>query len=277
LIVWGEDRAQALARLDLALSRLHLVGLHTNVQFLRRVVNTDSFQGADLDTALIERESACLFGAPGLALPWAAAAVVAHALDEEAHQQEADPWSHRAGWRMHGGASRRFDLEVGGVHHPVRVQRRPDGTTQMELAGEVHLLQSRALGQDTFEVVLSVPSQDPPQAQRQVLTVYSVGERRAVFGELGTLQVGEYDLVAHAGDSSHGGQLTAPMPGKVIALHVQAGDSVTQGQTVAVMEAMKMEHALQAPRSGVVDQVLYAVGDQVAEGAELLRLKEDAS
>ena len=280
LIVWGEDRAQALARLDLALSRTQLVGLQTNVQFLRRVVNSDSFQRADLDTTLIERESACLFGAPGLALPWAAAAVVAHALEEEARQQEADPWSHRAGWRLHGGASRRFDLEVGGAHHPVRVQRQPDGTTQMELAGEAHLLRSRALGQDRFEVMLGPQGpqgHQPRPMQRQVLTVYSVGERRAVFGELGTLQVGEYDPVAHAGDTGHGGQLTAPMPGKVIALHVQVGDTVTQGQTVAVMEAMKMEHALQAPRSGVVEQVLYAVGDPVPEGAELLRLKDEAS
>ena len=83
--------------------------------------------------------------------------------------------------------------------------------------------------------------------------------------------------VAHAGDAGSGGQLTAPMPGKVIAMLVSPGERVSQGQTVAVMEAMKMEHSLQAPQSGVVDQILYAVGDQVPEGAELLRLKADAS
>jgi 3-methylcrotonyl-CoA carboxylase alpha subunit len=64
------------------------------------------------------------------------------------------------------------------------------------------------------------------------------------------------------------------MPGKVIAIHVRPGDTVTPGQALAVMEAMKMEHTLTAPRAGTVAEVLYAVGDQVAEGGELLRLSE---
>ena len=70
------------------------------------------------------------------------------------------------------------------------------------------------------------------------------------------------------------GRLTAPMPGKVIAFFVKPGDAVIQGQALAVMEAMKMEHTLHAPRDGVVAELLYAVGDQVAEGAELLRLRD---
>ena len=273
LIVWGEDRAQALARLDMALSQTHLVGLHTNVQFLRRVVTSPSFQSADLDTALIERESSHLFGQPGLALRWAAAGVVAHALHQETLQQGQDPWTHRAGWRLHGGAQRRFDLEVGGQHHPVRLERHRDGTTQVELDGASYRVCTRFLGDDRFEILL--------EGQRQVLAVHRVGERLAVSADAGpssgTAWVGEFDWVAHAGDAGSGGQLTAPMPGKVIAMLVSPGERVSQGQTVAVMEAMKMEHSLQAPQSGVVDQILYAVGDQVPEGAELLRLKADAS
>jgi 3-methylcrotonyl-CoA carboxylase alpha subunit len=78
----------------------------------------------------------------------------------------------------------------------------------------------------------------------------------------------------HAGDGAgEGGRLTAPMPGKVVALLAQAGDKVAKGQALAVMEAMKMEHTLHAPRDGVVAELLYAVGDQVAEGGELLRLE----
>ena len=62
------------------------------------------------------------------------------------------------------------------------------------------------------------------------------------------------------------------MPGKVIAFLAKAGETVTRGQALAVMEAMKMEHTLHAPRDGVVAELLYAVGDQVGEGGELLRL-----
>ena len=62
------------------------------------------------------------------------------------------------------------------------------------------------------------------------------------------------------------------MPGKVISMFAKAGDTVKRGQALAVMEAMKMEHTLHAPRDGVVAEVLFRVGDQVPEGAELLRL-----
>lgn len=79
------------------------------------------------------------------------------------------------------------------------------------------------------------------------------------------------NLLAHAADSTEGeGRLTAPMPGKVIAVLVEPGQKVEQGDPLIVMEAMKMEHTIGAPAAGVVAEVLYAVGDQVADGAQLL-------
>jgi len=63
------------------------------------------------------------------------------------------------------------------------------------------------------------------------------------------------------------------MPGKIVALLVQKGASVAQGTPLLIMEAMKMEHAIAAPADGVVEDLLYAVGDQVAEGAQLLEFK----
>ncbi|MBC8056367.1 MAG: ATP-grasp domain-containing protein, partial [Rhizobiales bacterium] len=114
LIVWGADRAQALARLDAALGATHIVGLQTNVAFLRRTAASASFAQADLDTALIERERAVLFDAPPLPIEWAAAGVVAHVLAVERAHEKADPWSRRDGWRLHGSATRRFDIESQG-------------------------------------------------------------------------------------------------------------------------------------------------------------------
>ena len=67
------------------------------------------------------------------------------------------------------------------------------------------------------------------------------------------------------------------MPGKVVSFAVQAGDRITQGQPLAVMDAMKMEHTIAAPSDGVVLALLFAPGDQVAEGDELLTIgQEDA-
>jgi 3-methylcrotonyl-CoA carboxylase alpha subunit len=269
LIVWGADRAQALARLDAALRDTHIVGLHTNVAFLRRTVNSQAFATADLDTALIERERAALFDAPPLPLSVAAAGVVALRLQREAGQEDADPWSRRDGWRLQGGARRRLDLALAGAgpgeSQAVVVERLHDGATVLELAGQRWPFATRALAAEVHDVQLD--------GQRHRLHTYAVGERVAVFGQAGMALVDEIDPVAHAGDHAGAeGGLTAPMPGKVIAFLAKAGERVARGQAVAVMEAMKMEHTLNAPRDGVVAELLYAVGDQVAEGAALLRL-----
>jgi 3-methylcrotonyl-CoA carboxylase alpha subunit len=271
LIVWGEDRQQALARLDAALGDTHIVGLHSNVAFLRRVVNSSAFAGADLDTALIERERAALFEAPPLALECAAAGVVAHELAAERALEGADPWSRRDGWRLHGGAKRRFDIEVAGVHHTVRLERHHDGSAWLGVAdgnaaaGTRWPFSARPLGDGRHDVTLG--------ERRWTLAVHAVGETRAVFAPEGSALVHEHDPIAHAGEGAgDAGSLTAPMPGKVIAFLAQAGDAVAKGQALAVMEAMKMEHTICAPRDGTVAELLYAVGDQVAEGGELLRL-----
>ena len=91
----------------------------------------------------------------------------------------------------------------------------------------------------------------------------------------GAAVIDGFDPVAHAasGPAAEAGRLTAPMPGKVIAFLARAGQAVRQGQPLAVMEAMKMEHTITAPRDGTVTELLYAVGDQVDEGGELLRLE----
>ena len=81
-------------------------------------------------------------------------------------------------------------------------------------------------------------------------------------------------MLGHAGETQEeGGRLTAPMPGKVVSFSVKAGDKVVKGQALAVMDAMKMEHTISSPIDGVVQELLYLPGDQVADGAELLKLE----
>ena len=271
LIVHGDTRAQALARLGAALAATHIVGLNTNVAFLRRVVECHSFATADLDTSLIERERAVLLDQPPLPIEIAAAGVVARALADEATAADADPWSRRDGWRLHGGARRHFDIEHAGVLHAVALARphsaAADARCELQIGDRRWPISATALGGERHDVTLG--------EQRLHLTVYAHGERVAVFAPEHGAVLRQIDAIAHAGEgAAEGGRLTAPMPGKVIAFMTQAGDTVTQGQALAVMEAMKMEHTLHAPRDGVVAELLYAVGDQVAEGGELLRLAE---
>ncbi len=265
LIVWGEDRAQALARLRAALARTRLVGLHTNVAFLHRVAGTRAFTEADLDTALIEREREALFEAPGLPLRWAVAGVLSHVLAQEQAEQGSDPWSRRDGWRVGGGARRRLDLEVEGVHHPVRLERSHEGGCVVQLGDDRLALSTQPLAPGCHDVTLG--------GERRVIEVHAVGSRYTVFAGAERAEVMEFDLLAHAGEGAVEGRLSAPMPGKVLSVAVAAGQAVRRGQALAVMEAMKMEHTIHAPRDGVVQELLVAVGEQVAEGAELLRLQ----
>ncbi len=265
LIVWGEDRAQALARLDAALRDTHLMGPANNVAFLRRVVNSRAFATADLDTALIQREHAALFEAPPLSSELAAAAVAAHVLAGEAALEGADPWSRRDGWRLHGGARRRVELQRDGQPLPLTLERLHDGATRLAVAGQGFAFTAQPLGGARHDIRLG--------EYRFIASVYAEGERFAVFTDQGAALLAEFDPLAHAADGAGSvGRLTAPMPGKVIGFLAAVGERVARGQPLAVMEAMKMEHTIHAPHEGVVEELLYGVGDQVAEGGELLRL-----
>ncbi|MDU7587067.1 MAG: biotin/lipoyl-containing protein, partial [Acidovorax sp.] len=271
LIVHGDTRAQALARLDDALAQTHIVGLATNVQFLRHVVKSDSFAQARLDTALIPREEAVLFGQERVGLPLAAAAAVASQLQREQAQEGANPFSRRDGWRSLVACRRRFEFDFNGTHAKAWLTYERDGGYQLTVGeGE-----GAARGPLAFTPLAG--GLDLQYAgQRTRATVYAQGETDHIFTPRGATRIEALDLLAHAGEAaSEGGRLTAPMPGKVVSFAVQAGDKVTKGQPLAVMEAMKMEHTIAAPADGVVQELLYAPGDQVAEGAELLRLSAE--
>ncbi len=267
LIVRGDTRAQALARLDAALAATRIVGLQTNVQFLRHVLASRSFAQADLDTALIAREAAHLFEQEKVGLPLAAAAVVAHTLLQEQAAQGggwSDPWARRDGWRSHGLTQRDFDFEFHGEPHTAVLTYLHDGALQLKVGETGAPLQFAVQGEG---IALQYGG------QRSVAHVLRSGEVAHVFMPQGATQITVLDALAHAGEApAEGGRLSAPMPGKVVSFAVKAGEKVSKGQVLAVMEAMKMEHTIAAPADGVVAELLYAPGDQVAEGAELLRL-----
>ncbi|MDM0042917.1 acetyl/propionyl/methylcrotonyl-CoA carboxylase subunit alpha [Variovorax dokdonensis] len=265
LIVHGANRAEALARLDAALAQTHIVGLSTNVQFLRRVLASESFAKARLDTALIERERAVLFDQEPLGLPLAAAASVADTLLDEAQAASADPFDRRDGWRALGTSVRPFSFEFRGETHGAELRYLNGSALELKVGDVAGPLVIGRLPDGEAEVAFN--------GRRHTLRVYRHGDVAHVFGPQGATRIATVDQLAHAGDTqAEGGRLTAPMPGKVVSFAVKAGDSVKRGQPLAVMEAMKMEHTIAAPADGKVEELLFVPGDQVTEGAELLRL-----
>ena len=274
LIVWGADREQAIARMSAALTEFEVVGLASNIGFLQRLMCNSAFAGADLDTGLIERERKMLLperGQPDARLLASAVAALlaiesanAQALRAADLTQAANPWSRIDGWRLGGRISRNFEFTVGKQPAQVQVEYAPGGFT-VHAAGEticlsalVHDGSSKRLrglmGSEAFEIGAVL--------DRETLHLFTAQGPQAL---------GYASPLAHAGDDAdEGGSLTAPMPGKVIALLCEKGAKVTRGQPLLVMEAMKMEHTLSAPASGIVEELLYAVGDQVTEGAQLI-------
>ena len=269
LIVHGETREQALARLEVALAQLHIVGVQNNVAFIRRVIRTDSFAKAHLDTALIEREKAVLFHQQTLSTTQSIAAVVAALLRSEQNHSEdwVDPWSVRQSWLMQGRSVRNFQFDAHGEKYTAALTCLVREGMRLQMAGQEAAFSWRDVA-GQLQVTWG--------EQHFRCHVYQDAGDWHVFTETGesSLRLSE-PLSYETQDVAVGGNLTAPMPGKLLSFAVKTGDKVVAGQALAVMEAMKMEHTVAAPVAGTVAELLYAPGDQVAEGAPLLRLSTD--
>jgi 3-methylcrotonyl-CoA carboxylase alpha subunit len=264
LIVWGADRAQALARLSQALAEFQITGLATNIAFLKRLVEGSAFASADLDTGLIERHGATLFP-PTQAAPVGALALAAMALAGGEHTGSTDPWANATGWRLNGDYQRKLAFSDEHQVYDVALTYRAhgwhiavgDAGTDLVLAARDGATLSLRLGDTAMHG-----------------TVRRDGETFHVFTGGRHYTLAYHDPMAHAGEvEAAGGRLTAPMPGKVVAILAKAGQDVKKGEPLVIMEAMKMEHTIGAPSDGVVEELLYAVGDQVADGAPLLAFK----
>ncbi len=265
VIVHGATRAQAISRLDAALADTHIVGLTTNVQFLRDVIKTESFSKARLDTALISREADTLFDQDHIGVNQALATAVAHILHTESALQTNDAFSIRDGWRAFGQTQRHLDFEYRQSPVSATLTYGKDGTLTLQVGNQIGPLRYIRLTDTEFTVQWCHPP--------LVFSIYDTGKCYTLFGAQGTTQITALDPLAQASQAYDDiGNLEAPMPGSMVSFMVHVGDTVIKGQPLAVIEAMKMEHTISAPNDGVVQALLFAVGDQVQEGAPLLKL-----
>ncbi len=260
LIVYGQNREQALLRMRQALQAIEIVGPATNVAFLDRLVVSPPFANADLDTGLIERHHAALF--PATTTPPLAVIALAVAKLAIPEAMSSDPWSARSGWRLAGHYERKLSFTADDIGCEVELEYRRDGWL---------------LKQGSHQVVLSQVQIDHPSVTLRVDDQWLEGRvvRMAdsfhMFYGGHHYQLDWHDPIAHAGEhETDSGRLTSPMPGKIVQLLVETDITVDKGTPLLIMEAMKMEHTISAPARGRVAEWLYAVGDQVAEGAQLL-------
>jgi len=273
LICWGETRELALARLRHALADYEIVGVTSNVEFLGRIAASSAFADADLDTGLIERCAGEVFPErqPAGDEILAVAAYAELMLEESAVREYArasgdphSPWHSVDGWRLNQGSHHRFRFTEGKAKHEVVVEFRGAGYG-LRVGGREYAFEGEQLADGRLLVRLDGRALNAG-AMRDGDTwhVFSGGRhwRLQLLADL-------HD----AGDATAGGSLVAPMPGKIIAVAVKPGQTVSRGAPLMVLEAMKMEHTISAPRDGKVAEVFFAPGDQVNEGVELLKLE----
>jgi 3-methylcrotonyl-CoA carboxylase alpha subunit len=274
LIVHDRDRASALARLREALAQCVIEGPKSNIAFLEALARHPAIVEARIDTGYLDRHLDEFIDtaepSPGLLL----AAATATLLDQERGQRAAasasndpaSPWAIADGWRLGHAGQRplafghrgdRVELLAQGDGGRYRIHH-GDRTAAIEgarLAGD--LLSLRMDGQARrFRVSLRPGRVDVHDGLHRL--------------SLQSLAVYRRERAAQEGG---GDRVRAPMPGRVVALRVAAGDRVDAGQELAVLEAMKMELALKAPRAGVVAELRASVGEFVEADSVLVLLE----
>jgi 3-methylcrotonyl-CoA carboxylase alpha subunit len=275
LVVWGADRAAALARLSQALREVEVAGVTTNVAFLGRVAASADFREARLDTGLIERNrNELLVSEPSFSIECTAAAAIAELAEEERTARERarlsgdphSPWHSVDGWRLNEQSHHDFVFLEGGQPHAVRVMFRETG-----LRLRVGASEAAVSGEPLADGRLLL------RLDGRVFTARAVREG----GDWHIFCSGEYRRISLRQplqgideDAARTGSLAAPMPGRIVQVMARAGAAVKRGEALLILEAMKMEHTITAPMDGVVSEVHYAAGEQVLEGALLISLQQ---
>jgi propionyl-CoA carboxylase alpha chain len=264
VIAHASSRTEAATRLALALERLHLAGVTTNRDFLVSTLRHPSFLAGDTTTDFIER----LSPAPVLELAddeIERVATLAALWLQGRNRAEAKVLTNVAsGWRNARLPAQQVTLTVGDRTVDIRYASRRDGTF--------------AVGDTTARVHEWTPSSIDAEVsgRRTSARVTLTGSRLFVQAVRGTVTLDVVPRFVVPGASTTVGGFIAPMPGVVIDVRCQAGDDVTAGQTLIVLEAMKMEHHMNAPADGRVAEVRVVIGQQVENGAVLLVFEESA-
>ena len=276
LIVWDENRERALQRLLAALRDYHVAGVTTNLEFLYNVAASQPFQDAELLTTFIEKHESLLFARPTQIDDKMLAATAMLVLLSNQHPVTSDgdpgsPWAMPLAWRANFRHEQTLTFTIGDTTADVRVAHcgtpKSPNQWQMKVNNQTYQVSGHV---DNHVLYAQI------DGYQQRIGWASDSARYTLFTPQGALHL-DYHMpdTGHADDSAHDGGFAAPMNGTMVDVSVAEGDKVKKGDTLLVMEAMKMEHNITAPADGTVKAIFFAPGDLVDGGAQLLEFEPD--
>ncbi len=266
VIAQAPDRAGALAMLADGLEATQIAGCVTNTAFLARLARHAGFAAGDVDTGLIARDLASL-APPPQTLPEAQAVAALAVLGLDRARNGADPFDRIGSWALWELPVHHGELVVDGTQARFGVSFA--GRDQWDVAlptGSIRI----GLAQDADEITFSAGKGPEP------VSIARWPGHVTLFMRGAAHEFAIPDPFRHAGEAGGGDAVAAPMPGLVKIVHVEKGASVSKGGPLLVLEAMKMEHVLVAPRDCVIEAVDVSPGDQVTEGTLLVALLPEA-
>jgi 3-methylcrotonyl-CoA carboxylase alpha subunit len=251
LIVGGDIRSKALQKAALALEHLKVLGLKTNVSFLKKLLQDKAVLENHIDVNYIDRHLKVL--APSKEIPekvYVAASLIKALSGPENYHS---PWEEKHNWRVEGYAPLSFEWTCEGDIRTISLTYSPEGWPFQTSLSENTLILSN----------LRIPFWE---MEEKISLIYQ-GETYILFPHFPLL------IRSHKGKSES--QLKAPMTGKVALILVTEGDIVKESQPLLILEAMKMEHMITAPRKGKIKHIFYQVGDVVEDGVDVIDIGEE--
>ena len=267
VIVHAPTRREAAARLARALETTEVQGLTTNRDFLVATLRTPAFLAGDTTTDFIERI------APASARQLAPEAIVRAAIAVALESQAIGRARARvladlpSGWRNTPMPMEQLVLASGQSEIRLSYRRQRDGSFRVHVDGAEHRVQLLAAGAGDTDIAID--------GLRIAYRIARHGRVWLTHGPDGDIALSERPRFPDRSEADSGGSLKAPMPGRIRSLMVSPGQSVAKGDVLLVLEAMKMEHRITAPRAGVIAALHVNLDEQVANGQALLSLGEE--
>lgn len=277
LIVWGSDREQAINLLSKSLEHYAIGGVATNISYLKRIAESDAFNQADLCTQFIKKNETNIstYTSPTSALSFQCAALawlLQRSKKPTDAKSEHNPWANTDGFRLNTNNTETLNFIVNDEPKTISVaqidqqtwsfKEAVNSTDNITVSGEFKNNElSGTINEQKIKKVALIKD-----AQIDVYSTQGIETTHYVAPDLGINN-----------EEDHAGGVEAPMNGTVVDMLVEAGDTVEKGQVVAIVEAMKMEHAIKAPFNGTIKECFFTKGDLVDGGAALIDLcAEDA-